>query len=193
MEQVKQPKKKYRAKFLHFHENRRPAYYGTWRKKSKKVSGKNPFGVDLQMFDYEVDSDEEWEEEEPGESLHGSDDEKDKDNVDDDYEVSNIHPFLNKFSLKTIFNRSTTTFSCPTVTYPTKKSSPMTISCPKTIPRKPKRPVLRSCNKNSSKNTKRRRKKSNLALSGAFGCAKVTDMPKINVPQLFGRCYQHAL
>lgn len=40
------------------------------------------------IFDYEVDSDEEWEEEEPGESLHGSDDEKDKDNVDDDYEVS---------------------------------------------------------------------------------------------------------
>lgn len=35
-----------------------------------------------------MDSDEEWEEEEPGESLHGSDDEKDKES-EDDYEVDN--------------------------------------------------------------------------------------------------------
>lgn len=40
----------------------------------------------LQIFDYEVDSDDEWEEEEPGESLHGSDDEKEP---EDDYEVDN--------------------------------------------------------------------------------------------------------
>jgi chromatin assembly factor 1 subunit A len=40
------------------------------------------------LFDYEVDSDDEWEEEEPGESLHGSDDEKDKES-EDDYEVDN--------------------------------------------------------------------------------------------------------
>jgi hypothetical protein len=33
-----------------------------------------------------VDSDDEWEEEEPGESLHGSDDEKES---EDDYEVDN--------------------------------------------------------------------------------------------------------
>jgi len=38
------------------------------------------------MFDYEVDSDDEWEEEEPGESLHGSDDEKES---EDEYEVDN--------------------------------------------------------------------------------------------------------
>lgn len=38
------------------------------------------------FFDYEVDSDDEWEEEEPGESLHGSDDEKES---EDDYEVDN--------------------------------------------------------------------------------------------------------
>ena len=30
------------------------------------------------MFEYEIDSDDEWEEEEPGESLKGSDDEKDE-------------------------------------------------------------------------------------------------------------------
>lgn len=38
------------------------------------------------FFDYEVDSDDEWEEEEPGESLHGSDDEKES---EDEYEVDN--------------------------------------------------------------------------------------------------------
>jgi chromatin assembly factor 1 subunit A len=41
-----------------------------------------------QYFDYEVDSDEEWEEEEPGESLHGSDSEREKE-AEDDYEVDN--------------------------------------------------------------------------------------------------------
>jgi len=35
-----------------------------------------------------VDSDEEWEEEEPGESLHGSDDEKEKEE-EDDYDIDN--------------------------------------------------------------------------------------------------------
>lgn len=35
-----------------------------------------------------MDSADEWEEEEPGESLHGSDDEKDKES-EDEYEVDN--------------------------------------------------------------------------------------------------------
>lgn len=49
----------------------------------------NLFSISFQIFDYENDSDDEWEEEEPGgESLHGSDDEKDKES-DDDYEVDN--------------------------------------------------------------------------------------------------------
>lgn len=79
-------KKKMRAKFLKFHENRRPAFHGTWRKKSESVKGRKPFGED-KIFDYEVDSDDDWEEEEQGESLNGSDDEE-KEN-DDDYEVDN--------------------------------------------------------------------------------------------------------
>ncbi|XP_059611294.1 chromatin assembly factor 1 subunit A-like [Phlebotomus argentipes] len=82
------PKIKYRVKFLRFHENQRPPYYGTWRKKSAKLTPRNPFSKDENLFDYEVDSDDEWEEEEPGESLHGSDDEKDKES-EDDYEVDN--------------------------------------------------------------------------------------------------------
>lgn len=41
-------------------------------------------------FDYEIDSDDEWEEEEPGESLKGSDDEKDEENPEEnEYDVDN--------------------------------------------------------------------------------------------------------
>lgn len=42
------------------------------------------------IFDYSIDSDDEWEEEEPGESLHGSDDEKDSDcDEKDEYDIDN--------------------------------------------------------------------------------------------------------
>ncbi|KAG5671967.1 hypothetical protein PVAND_002132 [Polypedilum vanderplanki] len=78
---------KYRAKLLLFHENRRPAYFGTWFKKSTNVTGRRPFAYDKKYFDYEVDSDDEWEEEEEGESLHGSDSDKEKETYDDDYEI----------------------------------------------------------------------------------------------------------
>ena len=37
---------KYRAKLLLFKENRRPAYYGTWRKKSKSITARRPFFQD---------------------------------------------------------------------------------------------------------------------------------------------------
>lgn len=81
----------HRAKFFKFHENQRPPYYGTWRKKSKQIGPRNPFAQDTVskfilyftllhctqnkynifpkwqvFFDYEIDSDDEWEEEEPG-------------------------------------------------------------------------------------------------------------------------------
>lgn len=43
-----------------------------------------------EWFDYEIDSDDEWEEEEPGESLKGSDDEKDEENPEEnEYDVDN--------------------------------------------------------------------------------------------------------
>ncbi|XP_062411618.1 chromatin assembly factor 1 subunit A isoform X2 [Sardina pilchardus] len=76
-----------RMKLLQFHENYRPAYWGTWRKKSKCISARCPIQQDKELFDYEVDSDEEWEEEEPGESLshsEGDDDEEGDDDDDDD-------------------------------------------------------------------------------------------------------------
>ncbi|XP_050304725.1 chromatin assembly factor 1 subunit A-like isoform X2 [Anthonomus grandis grandis] len=83
--------RKMKAKYLYFHENRRPAYYGTWRKKSKFIKPRNPFVHDVEYFNYEEDSDDDWEEEEQGESLEisGDEEEKDTENDEDDYEVDN--------------------------------------------------------------------------------------------------------
>lgn len=90
-----------RMKLLQFSENHRPAYWGTWNKKTAVIRPRNPWAQDkvslgigvphgggllydmfhhgahalfsLQnLLDYEVDSDDEWEEEEPGESLSHS-------------------------------------------------------------------------------------------------------------------------
>lgn len=43
---VESPTSGLRCKLLQFHTNYRPAYFGTWRKKSKKISPKNPFKKD---------------------------------------------------------------------------------------------------------------------------------------------------
>lgn len=89
VEETHAPIEHFRAKFYKFHENRRPPFYGTWRKRTNVIKPRRPFVQDAKFFDYEVDSDLEWEEEEPGESLDGSDDEKEKESEDDDYEVDN--------------------------------------------------------------------------------------------------------
>ena len=78
-----------RAKLLKFHENKRPAYWGTWTKKSKVITGRRPFGRDEDRFDYDYDSDDDWEEEEEGESLSDAEDDKDKEEDNEDYEVDN--------------------------------------------------------------------------------------------------------
>ncbi|XP_066907697.1 chromatin assembly factor 1 subunit A-A isoform X2 [Halyomorpha halys] len=62
-------KKKMKAKLLQFHDNRRPPYWGTWRKKSSSVGPRKPLGIDKKTFDYEVDSDSEWEDEGEGEDI----------------------------------------------------------------------------------------------------------------------------
>ncbi|KAH9589892.1 Chromatin assembly factor 1, subunit A [Schistosoma haematobium] len=62
-----------RAKLFQFVENYRPAYYGTWRRRSCIVTGRRPFARDDYQLDYSIDSDDEWEEEEPGESITQSD------------------------------------------------------------------------------------------------------------------------
>lgn len=45
-------KQTYRAKYLKFHENQRPAYYGTWRKISRNVKPRRPFAIDKVRIGY---------------------------------------------------------------------------------------------------------------------------------------------
>ncbi|KAG0554872.1 hypothetical protein KC19_12G126800 [Ceratodon purpureus] len=79
------PKKKQcglRWKLLQFDKSHRPAYYGTMSKVSKTIRPRHPLRKDASL-DYEVDSDEEWEEEDPGESLSDCEDkEEDLEKVD---------------------------------------------------------------------------------------------------------------
>ncbi|XP_021563694.1 chromatin assembly factor 1 subunit A [Carlito syrichta] len=74
-----------RMKLLQFSENHRPAYWGTWNKRTTVIRPRDPWAQDKKLLDYEVDSDEEWEEEEPGESLsHSEGDEEDEVGEDED-------------------------------------------------------------------------------------------------------------
>ncbi|KAH1044659.1 hypothetical protein AAZX31_09G227000 [Glycine max] len=57
---------------LQFDKSHRPAFYGVWPAKSHVVGARHPLRKDPSL-DYEVSSDEEWEEEEPGESLSDCD------------------------------------------------------------------------------------------------------------------------
>ena len=78
-----------RAKLLKFHENWRPAYWGTWLSKTSKVIGpRKPFAKDEENVDYDYDSDDDWEEGE-GEDLDKMDKEGLKEKDNDDYEVDN--------------------------------------------------------------------------------------------------------
>ncbi|CAH7678453.1 hypothetical protein PPACK8108_LOCUS12981 [Phakopsora pachyrhizi] len=62
-------------KFLRFHEDVRPGYVGTWSKNSRLVSGRNPYGKDTCLFNYDYDSEADWAEEDgEGEDLGASDD-----------------------------------------------------------------------------------------------------------------------
>ncbi|XP_048415520.1 chromatin assembly factor 1 subunit A [Stegostoma tigrinum] len=91
-------KKFCRMKLLQFCENHRPAYWGTWQRKSTKVNPRNPLAKDEHLLDYEVDSDDEWEEEEPGESLSHSegDDDDEADDEDDDDGFFVPHGYLSE-------------------------------------------------------------------------------------------------
>ncbi|XP_043079060.1 chromatin assembly factor 1 subunit A [Puntigrus tetrazona] len=88
-----------RMKLLQFQDNYRPAYWGTWCKKSTHISPRCPLRQDKELLDYEVDSDEEWEEEEPGESLshsEGDDDDEGGDDDDDDDGFFVPHGYLSE-------------------------------------------------------------------------------------------------
>ncbi|NXU46329.1 CAF1A factor, partial [Drymodes brunneopygia] len=73
-----------RMKLLQFSENHRPAYWGTWNKRTSLIRARNPWAKDSKLLDYEVDSDEEWEEEEPGESLSHSEEDDEEEGEDED-------------------------------------------------------------------------------------------------------------
>ncbi|KAG0152271.1 hypothetical protein CROQUDRAFT_71115 [Cronartium quercuum f. sp. fusiforme G11] len=63
------------VKYLHFAEDARPGYVGTWSKTSRVVTGRTPFARDTCLLNYEYDSEAEWEEEDDmeGEDLAASD------------------------------------------------------------------------------------------------------------------------
>lgn len=72
--------------FLQFFENVRPAFFGARPLNLNNVDPKSPF-VKGEHIDYEVDSDQEWDDGGPGESLSAS--ESENENEKDDYEIDN--------------------------------------------------------------------------------------------------------
>ncbi|OTF78754.1 hypothetical protein BLA29_007874, partial [Euroglyphus maynei] len=70
--------------YLKFHENLKPPYFGP-KQLTTEIDGRRPF-IKLESLDYEVDSDEEWDEGGPGESLSNTDSEPEE---KDDYEIDN--------------------------------------------------------------------------------------------------------
>jgi hypothetical protein len=78
-------------KLLQFREDYRPAYYGTWTRKSESITGRTPFSKDKGLIDYDYDSESEWQEgamecEDDGESITCSD-EDGEDEEDDEEEL----------------------------------------------------------------------------------------------------------
>ncbi|KAI6207894.1 hypothetical protein M3Y96_00057300 [Aphelenchoides besseyi] len=63
---VRRPYNPMRAKLFQFQDSVRPPYYGTFRKKSKVITGRHPFRMSPEEVDYDVDSEAEWEEEQAG-------------------------------------------------------------------------------------------------------------------------------
>ncbi|XP_057512130.1 chromatin assembly factor 1 subunit FAS1-like [Actinidia eriantha] len=71
-----------RKQLLQFDKSHRPAFYGIWPKKSKVIGPRHPLRKDPEL-DYDIDSDEEWEEEEPGESLSDCDKDEEEENLEE--------------------------------------------------------------------------------------------------------------
>ncbi|KAE9966241.1 hypothetical protein EG328_009082 [Venturia inaequalis] len=76
-------------KYLHFGQDVRPPYFGTWTKPQSleraRQLARNPFQQLLPQLDYEYDSEAEWEEPEEGEDVD-SDGEEDEEEGDEDME-----------------------------------------------------------------------------------------------------------
>ncbi|KAG0342672.1 hypothetical protein BG000_002456 [Podila horticola] len=75
-----------RMRLLQFAENYRPAYYGTWSKRSKYINGRRFLGKDTHLIEYDFDSEAEWEEDEEGEECKSDDDDDDADELGSEQE-----------------------------------------------------------------------------------------------------------
>jgi hypothetical protein len=57
-------------KLLQFHEDVRPAYYGTWSKTGQHiVTGRRPFAKDSSVLNYDYDSEAEWDYDVDGDDI----------------------------------------------------------------------------------------------------------------------------
>ncbi|KAG0286478.1 hypothetical protein BGZ96_009434 [Linnemannia gamsii] len=75
-----------RMRLVQFAENYRPAYYGTWSKRSKNITGRRFLGKDTDLVDYDFDSEAEWEEDEEGEECKSDDDDDDAEELGSEQE-----------------------------------------------------------------------------------------------------------
>lgn len=84
-----------KMKLILFHEDVRPAYYGTWSKQSKTVRGRRPFAKDTSMLDYEYDSEAEWDYDADGDDIHTldpDDDDEEEEEEDEEEEEEDMLP-----------------------------------------------------------------------------------------------------
>ena len=76
------------TKYIHFHEDVRPAYCGTYTKitspRTTRRTMRNPFARSRPDTDYDYDSEAEWEEPEEGEDIGSDDDDEADSNADGD-------------------------------------------------------------------------------------------------------------
>lgn len=76
---------RYPMKLLKFHTDVRPGYFGTWTKSSSNISGRNPYGRDLNLLDYDYDSEAEWDEDpEDAEDINNESGDEEMSESDDD-------------------------------------------------------------------------------------------------------------
>jgi len=75
-----------KVRVFSFHEDMRPAYVGTYSKRSTFITGRKPFGQDHKQLNYDYDSEEEWEEQEEGEDIADSAGEEEEGGNDLEYD-----------------------------------------------------------------------------------------------------------
>ncbi|KAL9545465.1 hypothetical protein MBANPS3_007140 [Mucor bainieri] len=79
-----------KMKLLQFHEDVRPAYYGTWTKDESGVTGRTPFAKH-KALDYEYDSEAEWDHDVDGDDIYTLDPDEDEDMLfPDDEEMASF-------------------------------------------------------------------------------------------------------